>query len=300
MVLFDASSLESEEIAYRLFRVARDKVPWKADEIIRSGSLSRDGTIAQLAWHMASQGFYAEQAGLAAAASLSAATEDPGLRMSLALAAGDEARHADAFYQYAVAREGSVQEQSTVMADLDEMLTGLPHMGRALAHTVLEGFAADEFLLLERLFSGDPLGRIYHHIRADEIQHVAIGVKYLARVSRTAAGAETWRECADDWLTKTMRFAYLDTLSADLGAILGVDSVALEAWFRRRYWTRLKVAGVTTGREVRYEDQKDTDQYREPHGSEVLHADQEDQEEEVIRSAQVRGLDEPPDRGVQA
>jgi hypothetical protein len=31
------------------------------------------------------------------------------------------------------------------MQPLDDALTALPHLGRALVHTMLEGFAADDF-----------------------------------------------------------------------------------------------------------------------------------------------------------
>lgn len=45
-----------------------------------------------------------------------------------------------------------------------------------IAHTVLEGWAFDEFHCLQAVFRDDLLGAIYRAVRQDEGRHVAIGI----------------------------------------------------------------------------------------------------------------------------
>ncbi|MDG4773663.1 ferritin-like domain-containing protein [Solwaraspora sp. WMMD792] len=246
MALIDADDLDRNELAYRVFGVTRDKTPWRAADIIADGPADPSWERAELAWRMSSRGYYAEQAGLVAAATLAAQTEDAPLRFSLALATADEARHADAFYQYAKLVGGGEPEPEApeLMEPLDTALTRLPYMGRALVHTMLEGFAADEFILLREVFAGDPLGLLYHHVRRDEIQHVAIGLNYLARESATGEGRELWREYGSQWHEIGMRLTYLDKISVSLADLTGREPDRLRHWFLRRHRARLSAGGV--------------------------------------------------------
>ncbi|MDG4765940.1 ferritin-like domain-containing protein [Solwaraspora sp. WMMD406] len=245
MTLIDADDLDRDELAYRVFGVTRDKTPWRAADIIGRGPANPGWDRAEMAWRMASRGYYAEQAGLVAAATLAAQTEDAPLRFSLALATADEARHADAFYQYAKLVGGEPEpEAAELMEPLDQALTRLPHMGRALVHTMLEGFAADEFILLREVFAGDPLGRLYHHVRRDEIQHVAIGLNYLAREATKGRGRELWHEYGPQWHEIGMRLTYLDTISVSLAELTGREPDRVRHWFLRRHRARLRAGGV--------------------------------------------------------
>lgn len=244
MTLLSAADLDRDAVAYRLLGATRDKAPWRAAEVIRSAPLYRDGARAETAWRIASRGYYAEQVGLVAAALLAAHTEDAPLRFGLALAAADEARHADAFYQYAKAVGGEPEDCAALLEPLDDALVTLPHMGRALVHTMLEGFAADEFILLQDVFAGDPLAEIYRRVRRDEIQHVAIGLGYLARVSAAPPGREMWRVHGRQWHEIGMALTHLDAVCSGLGALAGREPHALKAWFLRRHADRLKAAGI--------------------------------------------------------
>lgn len=244
MTLLDAADLDGDAVAYRLFGVTRDKTRWRAEEIIRGAPLFTDDTRAELAWRIASRGYYAEQVGLVAAAVLAAHTDDAPLRFGLALAVADEARHADAFHQYAKALGGEPEDCAELLEPLDDALTVLPHMGRALVHTMLEGFAADEFILLRELFAGDPLAEIYRHVRRDEIQHVAIGLGYLARASAAEPGREMWRVHGRRWHEVGMALTHLDAVCSALGVLVGREPQQLHAWFLRRHSARLKAAGV--------------------------------------------------------
>lgn len=245
MTLLRPDDLDSDELAYRIFQVTRDRDPWRIEDVLRDGEFTRDPDLAQRAWRVASAGYYAEQAGLVAAAMLATETEDAPLRFSLALATADEARHADAFYRYAKAVGGEPAEAQETMQPLDDGLTSLPYMGRALVHTMLEGLAADEFILLGEIFAGDPLGRLYHHVRRDEIRHIAIGLNYLARATRTPQGRDAWAEHARQWHDIGWALTGLEQVAGTLATYSGRDVTSVRTWFLRRHRARLAAAGIT-------------------------------------------------------
>ena len=245
MSLIHHADLDADAVAYRLFGIGRDTVPWTVADVLSRGELTREPERSHLSWRLASRGYWTEQAGLVAAASLAAQTSDAALRFSLATATSDEARHADAFLTYARAVGGGEPDDcAEELEPLHDTLESLPYLGKALVHTLLEGFAADEFLLLRQLFPGDPLAELYLHVRRDEIRHVAIGLSYLARESRSPAGRDQWRAHAGDWLDAGMDTTGLAALCQGLGTLLGRDPAALERWFLRRHAARLRSAGI--------------------------------------------------------
>ncbi len=247
MALIAPRDLDGDAQGYRIFSVTRDREPWRVEDVLRDEPITTDPARRELAWQIASRGFYAEQAGLTAAATLATFTDDAPLRFGLALAAADEARHADAFYRYAKAAGGEPDECREELEPLDDALVALPHMGRALVHTMLEGFAADEFILLGEVFAGDALGRLYHHVRRDEVRHVAIGLNFLARTSATEAGRATWAAHAAAWHRTGTGLTGLSGICDWLGELTGRDAAALEAWFLRRHHARLRAAGIEIG-----------------------------------------------------
>jgi hypothetical protein len=244
--LLHHDGLDPDETAYRIFGLGRDNKPWRAAEVLRMGERTRDEALAARAWKMSSGGYYAEQAGLVAALTLAADTEDAALRFSLATAASDEARHADAFHQYARMAGGRVQEQKELFEPLHEGLTALPYLGKALVHTMLEGFAADEFILLSELFGDDPLAHLYRYVRRDEIRHVAIGLNYLARATTAAATRDEWTANGSHWLEVGMGLTGLEGIARGLAALIGREPDAVHHWFLRRHDARMVAAGVVT------------------------------------------------------
>jgi hypothetical protein len=245
MTLLRPENLDADDLAYRIFGLGRDNTPWRAEEVIGSAPLVGDERRARLAWRLSSRAYYAEQAGLVAAASLAAQTNDAALRFSLATATSDEARHADAFYQYARRIGGGEPEECLEPAQpLDDMLHSLPYLGKAAVHTLLEGLAADEFILLRAAFDGDALGRLYQLVRQDEIRHIAIGMTYLCRELSSPSGRETWAEFGAEWLATGIEITGLERLSGWLGELTGRDPGAVHRWFLRRHRTRLRAVGI--------------------------------------------------------
>jgi rubrerythrin len=244
MALLRPEHLDADELTYRIFGLGRDNSPWRTADVLASGPFTEDQDRAELAWRLASRGYYAEQAGLVAAASLAAVTDDTALRFSLATATADEARHADAFYRYARTVGGEPDECLEELEPLDAGLTALPYLGKMLVHTMLEGFAADEFLILAEVFADDPLGQLYRHIRRDEIRHVAIGLNYLARTSATRAGRQAWQESGPEWTGAGLAMTNLAAAAAWLADLTGRDADTVHEWFLRRHRARLMAAGI--------------------------------------------------------
>lgn len=233
-----------DEPSYQLFLRAQQRQPWSARDLIGSGRTDLDDEQMELAWMVASQGYYAEQAGLVAAAELAAQTEDIAFRMGLASAVADEARHSDAFLAYATARGGQPAPCQEQLADLHLYLSGASYLEKCLVHTMLEGFAADEFIVLAGVFGGDPLGAIYLAVRADEIRHVALGLNYLRRSASDETVRERWREGFAGWERDGLRIAGLAGVSEWVADLTGRPREDVQAWFLRRHRARLAGAGL--------------------------------------------------------
>ena len=216
-----------DDASYGLFLRAQRREPWSARELIGSGATDLDADRLELAWAVASQGYYAEQAGLIAAAELAAATEDLPYRLCLATAVADEARHSDAFLAYAVARGG---EPAACQENLDELHRGLSAAGyleKVLLHTMLAG--------------------IYRSVRADEIRHVAIGLDYLRRSTADPRVREEWADGVTRWERHGLELIDLPAISGWLAGVLGGSPHRVAAWFQRRHRARLAGAGLPVG-----------------------------------------------------
>ncbi|HET9141708.1 ferritin-like domain-containing protein [Actinophytocola sp.] len=246
MALLRPEIAHLDDPSYQLFARGRESQQWSARQLIGTGHTTLDEDTVEQAWHVASTSYYAEQAGLVAAAELVSETEDCALRLSFATAVADEARHADAFLAYAVARGGDLAEvhEDGYLDELHETLSTVSHLEKFLLHTTLEGMAADEFVLLQRIFAGDPIAEIYRHVRGDEVRHVAIGLDYLRRSYANPREREEWDCHLEEWTQRALRVAKLSEVSQGLGALLGRPAEPIERWFVRRHRARLRGAGI--------------------------------------------------------
>ncbi|HXL93432.1 MAG TPA: ferritin-like domain-containing protein [Streptosporangiaceae bacterium] len=248
MALLQADKHQFGTQSYQLFTRAQERAPWSARELIGSGKTALDGPGLERAWYSASMGYYTEQAGLVAAAELAGQTEDAMLRLGLATAVADEARHADAFLTYAVARGGDIADcaDEGYLGELHGTLSSASYLEKCLLHTMLEGFAADEFILLQRIYAGDPLGAIIRFIRADEIRHVAIGLDYLRRSYADPRDRAEWDAHGIEWEQEAVELTNLPAAAPSLGDLLGQQPRDLERWFMRRHCARMRGAGIPT------------------------------------------------------
>ncbi|HEU5471035.1 MAG TPA: hypothetical protein VFV67_10310 [Actinophytocola sp.] len=236
-----------DEPSYQLFVRARERERWSARELIGTGQTVLDDDGLERAWRLASTSYWAEQAGLVAAAELVVGTEDLAVRMSLATAVDDEARHSDAFLAYAVARGGELAEVYQDGSYLDELhatLSAADQAEKFLMHTMFEGLAADEFILLQRIFAGDPLAEIYRHVRADETRHVAIGLNYLRRSYASKDGRENWDAHGAEWERRGLAVINLPAACTGLAELTGQPAERIERWFMHRHRARLRGVGI--------------------------------------------------------
>ncbi|WP_125734605.1 ferritin-like domain-containing protein [Amycolatopsis sp. WAC 04197] len=148
------------------------------------------------ALHLASQSVIAEQMGMAAAASLMLEAPSYTLRLNLARAVADEARHVDVFARYLqiIEEEPTAPNENWERVAL-ELGAERTFIQRFVTHSLLEAQALGVFTVLAEIFSGRILGSIYLQLVPDEARHVALGEEYLRQLLLREPGAT--QEVAD-------------------------------------------------------------------------------------------------------
>ncbi|GAA2052003.1 hypothetical protein GCM10009757_25440 [Streptomyces cheonanensis] len=230
-----------------LGRFVRDAMShaWSPGEVARLALRNRPDTAppSELAWLLASGSTYAEQVGLDVAAGLVPGCPDADMKLVLATAVADEAKHSAVFHAYARAVGGSVEEPGDAVEELSRDLWSLDdHTARFIAHTLAEGFAADEFHWFERGLAADGLGEIYRLVRRDESRHVALGMSYLTR----GPGADRLRRLPGSLLLASEQIVLRHTDVEALGSLVHrlvpeADAARVAEWFRVRHETRMRV-----------------------------------------------------------
>jgi hypothetical protein len=228
----------------REYEHARNSQQWKASDLPWGAASTLSEVRAESAWNLAAHSMYAEQTGLLVSAMLVEECPFLPVRLALATAVSDEARHVEVFARYAQERGGLIAEPTSHVQHLTTYLGSLDDpFQRFFIHTLLEAWAFDEFVLLERIFSGDVLSDLYRHVKMDEARHVAIGMSYLARtadafraergdaeVQRVLVGAEA----------NAVNLSGIDEASFDsFGRLLNRDGADIRRWFRTRHQRRL-------------------------------------------------------------
>lgn len=234
-----AASLGSRTV--QSYRGPRSADAWDLDTVIDWDAptrLAEDRL--QRAWYITSQGSHAEQIGMLTAAQLLDRTDDYGTRLCLGAAVADEAKHSEVLARYAVRIGGSVQPPA---GHVDGIFSAFDEcddfLGRFLIHTMLEGFAADEFGIFVRIFRGDPLSAIYDHLRRDELRHVAMGLDYLSRKLDSADALEAFD--LDRYERIGLRATGITPESFGwLAELDGTSPVELSSWFMSRHEARMK------------------------------------------------------------
>jgi hypothetical protein len=195
----------------------------------------------QLAWEIASQSVYAEQAGLLFASKLLQATDDIPTRLGLATAVSDEAKHSEVFARYALRNGASV---GPALGPVQDLFAGLGELADPtagfLVHMFLEGFAADEFMIFRRAFADDLLGRVYDFVRRDEARHVVIGLTYLSKHLREFDHDEA-TAMVERYSEHALRISGLLAPGAPefLCGLSGRRQNDLYAWFAARHQARV-------------------------------------------------------------
>ena len=244
VTLIAPSVEELGEPGFRLYEKARRASLWNAKTDIpweRAISLKGDDR-QEKAWIVASQSVYAEQAGLLTAARLLNETDDVAIRLCLATAVSDEAKHSEVFARYALALGHEVAPMNEKVEALWEGLKTIDDpLGRFLVHTILEGFAGDEFTLLIKVFADDLLGTIYEHVRRDEKRHVIMGIDYLKQRLHDKAYGDTLRKI-EEFEHYGIEIAGLRDAQfyVGLAVLTGRTPEEIQGWMMRQHQGRMR------------------------------------------------------------
>jgi len=154
-------------------------------------------------WVATSLSAHVEQIGLWTAAMLLQKANDFPIRLALAQAAADEARHAEVFAKYAIHLYGYIDEVQDDFGNLIRHFRSLKSFDEQfLSHIALENLALEEFALLGGARGCAFLSNIYAMTRRDEARHVAMGIAYFRnRVKQDASLSGLVRSHLDRYAT---------------------------------------------------------------------------------------------------
>ena len=186
--LFEVKEQFISEPIYQYYDQAKKSFGWEMT-IDWDSSDWQSSEQADYAWRLASQSSYAEQLGMIIAARLLCDATDYTVRLYLASAVQDEARHIEVFSRYALKLRGYVAppEKQDIIRINEQISAVQGFLPQFLAHTTLESFAADSFLYFADYFQDNLLGQLYRLVHRDETRHVAAGLAYLRTKAREAA-----------------------------------------------------------------------------------------------------------------
>jgi len=232
-----------EEPVFDLYMRAREgQALWNAaTDLPWDRPITLTGSRLEIGWAVASQSVYAEQAGLLTAAQLLDDSDDMSMRLVLATAVSDEARHAEVFARYALLTGGSVAPPFEAIEDLWNGLRSLDGpVSRFLVHTILEGLASDEFYLMIEAFRDDLLSSVYENVRRDENRHVAMGIHYLRGhlPSPDSPQERQLREVEDHGLE--VAGVHSDGYFDGLAEVTGRPAQEIRGWIVQRHRERMK------------------------------------------------------------
>ncbi len=190
-------------------------------------------------WDLASQSTYAEQTGMLSAALLMLEAPDLASQLCCATAVQDESTHVEVFARYAMYVQGSIAPPSDHFLRLHRSVLDpqLPFLTRFAVHTLLEGWATDEFSIFAKAFKDDLLGEIYGHVCADEIRHVRMGLTCIRELAQEsddkfdAAGAEV--------IAKSICGLTGEAIDG-IARIAGLSDWVVRSWFNDRHHQRMQ------------------------------------------------------------
>ena len=240
------SGLPWQATMSRHYVSARQHAKWSPNDIgWTDGDLS--AAWREWSWRVTSASVYAEQTGMIMAAKLSYEVDDLPARMCLATAASDEAKHIETFAKAAEILGGHVMPVREDTGAVYDQLIGLPDwMDRFVIHTLLESYAADEFLLIGRRLGMSFPGQCYRFVRRDEARHVAMGLDYLAFRLKDKAFRNTAERLPELQTIADRVGGVDDTFYQNLAKLVGQNAISVRQWFEHRHAVRLKQLQATT------------------------------------------------------
>jgi hypothetical protein len=193
------------------------------------------------AWYITSQSSFAEQTGMLAAAILMIEAPDVATQLCYSTAVQDEAIHIEAFSRSAIRLKGTVKpidnhfrEQRRIALDPERS-----YLTKLTIHTLLEGWATDEFSIFAAAFKNDLLGEIYTHVYSDESRHVRIGLSCIRRLLREPCMTEDFSvEEAEAFAAQAAQLT--EETWAGLAKLSGRTPKEIARWFDKRHKSRME------------------------------------------------------------
>jgi 1,2-phenylacetyl-CoA epoxidase catalytic subunit len=192
------------------------------------------------AWYITSQSSFAEQTGMLAAAMLMIEAPDLATQLCYSTAVLDEAIHIEAFSRSAIRLKGTVKppdnhfrEQRSIALNPESS-----YLTRLTIHTLLEGWATDEFAIFADAFKNDLLGEIYTRVYSDESRHVRIGLSCIRKLLAESRLAEDFSlEEAEALADQAAQLT--DQTYAGLARMSGRTPEEIRRWFDERHKSRM-------------------------------------------------------------
>ena len=172
--------LEDHEII-RLYNKGKKEGSWEKEvDWTRLETESMDSMLLKKSVTVARSSSHVEQIGMVNAALLLQRCKDFNLKMGLAQAVNDEARHAEVFLRYAQHFDGPIPSAGAAADELTDHFDSLTDFDLIfLSHVYLENLALEQFNIFIRAFEGYLISDLYKGALLDEARHVALGLAYL-------------------------------------------------------------------------------------------------------------------------
>jgi hypothetical protein len=193
------------------------------------------------AWYITSQSSFAEQTGMLAAAILMIEAPDLATQLCYSTALQDEAIHIEAFSRSAVRLKGTVKppdnhfrEQRSIALNPESS-----YLTKLTIHTLLEGWATDEFAIFADTFKNDLLGEIYTRVYSDESRHVHIGLSCIRKLLGEPLMTEDFSlEEAEALAAQAAQLS--EKTYAGLAKMSGRTPQEIRRWFDERHKSRME------------------------------------------------------------
>jgi len=174
-----------EDKHYALYEKGKTKQTWDTGlDWCKAGNDDIPDELKEDAVTVASLSSHVELIGMENAAELMLQATDFSLKIALAQAVNDEARHAELFSRYALLANGSILDLSkTRELYLDHFQKLNTFDETFLSHIFLENGALEQFNLFIHAFGEISLiGKIYKGVMNDEARHVQLGINYFKQL----------------------------------------------------------------------------------------------------------------------
>ncbi|MCU5771754.1 ferritin-like domain-containing protein [Erwiniaceae bacterium BAC15a-03b] len=221
---------------YGLYLKGKSKQTWDygLDWDLASDDLLTD-ELRETAIVVASLSAHVEILGMQNAAELLIQCDDFSLKIGLAQAVNDEARHAELFAKYAILANGSIKDLSRTRDVFNAHFSALKTFDEIfLSHVFLENGALEQFNIFIHAFGSKSLiGKIYAGAMQDEARHVQMGIMYFRQLIEKKP---TKKEMVKDHLKKFKSILHVNREGVEwLSEMSGISADEIEIRINRRH-----------------------------------------------------------------